>query len=98
MDREAYRYQKFCSDIAGQDVNAHAGDPLAVIPVVRNWLRAATHEQGVIIPGGVRMAERYQVFTEDMPEMCEELHLEPSDLIFTDFATLVVSWIQVNEW
>ncbi len=27
LDTEPYRYQKFCSDIAGQDPSAHNGDP-----------------------------------------------------------------------
>ena len=27
LDRQKYRYQKFCSDIAGQDIEAHDGKP-----------------------------------------------------------------------
>lgn len=31
LDREQYRYQKFCSDIAGQDPKTHEGEPMARI-------------------------------------------------------------------
>lgn len=38
FDRERYRYQQFLSDIAGQDIRAHNGDPAEVIRAVRNAL------------------------------------------------------------
>ena len=98
LDREPYRYQAFCSDIAGQEVSAHHGDPLAVIPIVRDWLRGAVLESGIIIPGGARMTERYQAFRADLPDICTELRLDCDDLIFNDFTTLAVQWLQVHEW
>ncbi len=39
MDTEPFRYQKFISDIAGQDVSAHDDDPKKAVTVVRDWLR-----------------------------------------------------------
>lgn len=39
LDSEKYRYQKFISDIAGQDVKAHENDQRILIRVVREWLR-----------------------------------------------------------
>lgn len=38
LDRAPYRYQKFCSDIAGQDIRSHADDPSRAIRGVRDWL------------------------------------------------------------
>jgi hypothetical protein len=38
FDRHPYRYQQFLSDIAGQDIRVHAGDPGEIIRVVRNAL------------------------------------------------------------
>ena len=98
LDREPYRYQQYCSDIAGQDIRSHSGMPAHAIAVVRNWLRNATQESGVIIPGGARMAQRYTAFQADLPFMCERLHLERSELIFTDYSTLVVEWMKANCW
>ena len=39
MDVEQYRYQRFISDIAGQDIYAHGRYEKRVINTVRNWLR-----------------------------------------------------------
>jgi len=36
LDTEKYRYQRFISDIAGQDIRAHGNDPRGIIPIVRN--------------------------------------------------------------
>ena len=41
MDREKYRYQKFISDIAGQNVQSHNSSPEEVVKVVRDWLLTA---------------------------------------------------------
>jgi hypothetical protein len=44
FDRVRYRYQKFLSDIAGQDIRAHQGDPAELIRLVRNALATALPE------------------------------------------------------
>ena len=36
LDRDRYRYQIFCSDIAGQDIRAHANDVTTALAAVRN--------------------------------------------------------------
>jgi hypothetical protein len=36
MDTERYRYRNFCSDLAGIDIEAHSGDILELVRVVRN--------------------------------------------------------------
>lgn len=98
LDREPYRYQQYCSDIAGQDIRAHAGDPAHVVASVRDWLRNALRDSGSMIPGGTRMAQRYAAFRAELPRMCGRLHLEPRELIFRDYAALVVGWTQENCW
>jgi hypothetical protein len=40
LDRERYRFQKFISDIAGQDIAAHGDDPERAIKAMRTWLSA----------------------------------------------------------
>lgn len=98
LDREQYRYQKFMSDISGQDIESHGGQPEQAIRIVRDWLRNATRDSGSIVPGGTRMVERYQAFREDLPGMCEEVHIAPEELIFNDFTTLTATWLQENAW
>jgi len=50
FDRDRYRYQAFCSDIAGQDIRAHNGAEAALIRAVRDAL--ATWHAERFMPGG----------------------------------------------
>ncbi len=94
MDREPYRYQMFCSDIAGQDVQSHGGDPLDAIRIVRNWLRSVTRGADVPIPSGRKIAERYVAFLHDLPAYCEAASLDLDDLTYSDYTGLVVEWLR----
>lgn len=94
LDRERYRFQQFCSDISGQDPQAHEGDPRIAIRRVRDWLRS--ERPTVRLPGGKRMAERYEEFTRALPLICDALHLHPDELSFNDFTTTVEEWIRAN--
>jgi hypothetical protein len=93
LDSERYRYQRFISDIAGQDIKAHENNPQAVIRVVRDWLR--TYSQ-VSIPSGSVIWARYQVFDNDLPLLCKELRLNPKELIFNDYVLLVSRWLKIT--
>lgn len=94
LDRERYRFQKFCSDISGQDPQAHGGDPGIVIRRVRDWLRG--ERPTAAYPSGKRMAARYAEFTTALPVICDALGLEPEDLPFNDFTTAVEEWLKAN--
>lgn len=98
LDKERYRYQQFCSDIAGQDIWAHDGDIQKAVKVVRDWLRNATANSNIVIPGGGRIFERYELFLSELPQLCQNLNLDQDDLIFNDFSTLVVGWLEANPW
>lgn len=93
LDTEKYRYQKFISDIAGQDPAAHGGDPATAITVVRNWLRAYTT---ATIPGGNHIVKRYKRFCLDMPAMIKAAELDKPPLLFADYTGLVTAWLQEN--
>ena len=94
LDKEPYRFQKFISDIAGQDIQVHHGNPEAVITVVRNWLRTASKR--TTIPGGGVIWQRYQQFLLDLPQLAREFRLETSDLIFNDYTLMVTEWLRVR--
>jgi hypothetical protein len=98
LDSERFRFPKFCSDIAGQDVRSHDREPTHAVRVVRDWLRNASLESGVVIPSGARMVERYELFQEELPLLCEQLRLDRSDLIFNDYTTLIAEWLKLNSW
>jgi len=98
LDEKPYRYQKYCSDIAGQDVHAHHGRPNVAIEIVRNWLSTAPAVKGSVIPSGTVIAERYRTYRAALPEWCRNLQLNPRRLTFMDDVTLVVAWLQVFPW
>jgi hypothetical protein len=95
LDVERYRYQKFISDIAGQDIAAHGGNAEDAIKAVRNWLSAATSKT-VKIPGGTAIARRYATFRAELPATCRRLHLNVEELTFSDYVLQVEEWLKLN--
>jgi hypothetical protein len=96
LDRERYRYQKFCSDLAGSDIQAHGGDPARAIGVVRDWLNAARPD--TVVPGGQAMVGRYEQFSSDLPVLCDTRRIRPSELHVLDLRTLVYDWLDAHSW
>jgi hypothetical protein len=95
LDREPYRYQKFCSDIAGQDIRAHHNDVAIALAVVRDWIRVM-HRRGVHVPGIVHIRQRYLAFQKAVTGMCRIAHLDRTELSFVDYRTLVTGWLSEN--
>lgn len=95
LDRERDRYQKFLSDIAGQDIRAHHGSAAELIRVVRNAL-ATTLPANVLLHSGATMAERYARFQDDLPTLCRLLEMDPFDLGHRDLAVLIAEWLEVE--
>jgi len=91
FDSEQYRFQKYVSDLAGQDIHRHGNDPKAAVTRVRDWLRT---ESGKAIPSGTLIHERYQTFRSDLPRLCVKLKLDVDDLTFADFSYAVAWWLQ----
>lgn len=96
MDVDRFRYQKFISDISGQDVYAHGGTQKQIIEVVREWLRPDLDPKKVIILSGAEILERFQAFQKDLPSICKRLHWNPKRLGFVDYAHAVATWISAN--
>jgi hypothetical protein len=92
LDAEPYRYQRYISDIAGQDIRAHGGDAGTVVRHVRNFLSA--HTQGSsFLPDPERIVERYGHFRRELPDLCAGLRLNPANLTFTDLSRLIRGYI-----
>jgi len=93
LERKKYSYLKFCSDISGQDPEAHNGKPSEAVTIVRNWLR--THSD-FGMPSAEQMLRRFARFRRQLPAMCHRLHLNANSLIFVDYAALVSAWLAEN--
>jgi hypothetical protein len=91
LDQETHRYQKFISDIAGQDIHADDGDVDKLIEQVANWLRDTARDQKV--PGGRAIAAEFKRFRIDLPSIAAAQRLEPDELTFNDLAAIAAIWI-----
>jgi hypothetical protein len=94
LDRDRFRYQKFLSDIAGQDIRDHGNDPHRAIGVVRDWLRS--HAKDRPIPGGELIGRRYKEFLRELPRLCAPLGLNATALTFPDYTHLIETWLKGN--
>jgi hypothetical protein len=95
VDVERYRYQRFISDIAGQDIAAHNGDAETAIRIVRDWLRSAT-PKSIRIPGGSAIGSRYVAFQRELPAMCAKIRVDVNELTFIDYVAQVEDWLTLN--
>jgi len=96
FERKPYLYQKYCSDIAGQDIRAHNGSVRSAIRHVRNWAMGDPQARGKTLPGANYMVKRYRRFRRELPFLCRKLNLDKSDLHFNDYTALVVGWLKAN--
>ena len=95
LDRDKYRYQIYCSDIAGQDIRAHNNEPKLAIRAVRNWL-CTCPDRPLSLPGAKHMFDRYLLFRQQLPKLCRQFKLEYRDLHFVDYTNLLVGWLRGN--
>jgi hypothetical protein len=94
LDSDQYRYRQLISDISGQDIRAHGGDPEKAIREVRDWLQATSRRSG--LAGGGEIVDRYRRFQVDLPAICVALSLEPDKLTFLDLSTTIADWVRTS--
>ncbi len=94
LDSMPYRYQQFISDIAGQDIQVHNNSAKEAITVVRNWLRSAS--RATILPGGMEIYRRFQLFEQELLALCAELKVERNELTFNDSVSIISNWLRDN--
>jgi len=92
IDTERYRYQKFLSDIAGQDVHAHDGKLDTLIRIVRNFLQS--HAAKSSLPGGAAIMREYEDFLAEKPQICARMKLELSEVEFPDLINIIAYYLQ----
>jgi hypothetical protein len=94
LDKERFRYQKYLSDIAGQDIRSHNDKPENAIKAVRDWL--ATSDRTVTMPGTAVLKRRYRKFQQQLPKMCKDLHWKVNEISHSDYEHLVSTWLSKN--
>jgi hypothetical protein len=93
LDTEQFRYQKFISDIAGQDIQAHQNSQRVIIRVVRDWLHIYSKQ---LIPSGSIIWLRYTTFKKDLPLLCRNLDLDYKELTINDYVYVISRWLTIN--
>lgn len=92
FDREPHRFQRYISDIAGQDIHAHGGDRRTLIIELATWLRRQSRDRNV--PGGVAIAAEFDAFTAVLPQILNERGLDPAEVTFGDYAAIIVEYLK----
>lgn len=91
LDKEPHRYQRYISDIGGQDIHAHADNDETVVQIVRDFLGGL--QPGVIIPGSGMIHKRYVAFTNELPVLCGQFGIDPARVNFKDYRTFAQAWL-----
>jgi hypothetical protein len=94
LETERYRYQKFLSDIAGQDIRAHQGDPAQAVGAVRDWLASSRDRRLTPLPGSSAIMKHYGEFQANLPKMLVAAELESTELKFFDRANLMDTFLR----
>ena len=94
LDRERYRFQKYISDIAGQDIAAHQDDPDDAIQALRTWLSALPTRERLL--GGAVIKRRYRAFRGQLLGILARLQIELNEMTFADYANIVAEWLSAQ--
>ena len=94
FDAEQYRFQKYVSDIGGQDIHQHGNQPKIAVTRVRDWLRAESNNAS--IPGGSTIYAGYLEFRKTLPRTCKRLRLDVDALTFSDLSRLTAIWVEAR--
>lgn len=93
FDREQYRFQRYISDLAGQDIHAHGDDSGKLIVELAAWLRI--HSGDNKMPGGVVIGEEFAAFQAELPAIYAARQLDPAEVTFGDYNAIVVQYLTV---
>jgi len=90
LDIEQYRYQRFISDLAGADIQAHGNDVSVLAATVRNWLSNVSRRG---IPGPVDLRAALADFSAERNDLATAAGLDPAAVPYAEFERLVVGWL-----
>jgi hypothetical protein len=86
LEKERYRYQRVLSDISGNDIRAHGGDPKVLMGEVRNWLRVVTDKP---LPSGESLWASFSLFRIYLDGILGRRRYSERDIQFLEFVEYV---------
>jgi hypothetical protein len=90
-----HQFQKFISDISGQDPKAHSDSPFDTIKCVRDWLSGKVSPKTV--PSATNIYQEYLNFEDALPELCKGADWLPTELTFVEYRALIANWLASEE-
>jgi hypothetical protein len=90
LDVEPYRYQRFISDLAGVDPQAHDGDPRRAAAQLRNWLANVSRRD---LPGERAIVDLLDRWTGDRLTLAERLGFDPAAVPYIDLTKMIAAWL-----
>ena len=94
FEKQKYEYQKYISDLSGQDIHSHGGNIKALIAELATWLR--TQSRDAKVPGGQKIVEEFRAFRRKVPQVCTRRGLREEELTFGDYAELVAEYLTIT--
>jgi hypothetical protein len=91
FESKQYSYQKFMSDISGQDIHFHNKSATILFEKLTAWLRRETGDRDV--PGGNATHAEYKVFKRDLPRLCKSAKLRAREMTFSDYCRFAEKWV-----
>jgi hypothetical protein len=93
LDTEKYRYQKFISDLGGQDPKEHGNSPDEAIMKVRSWLKSHSKHS---MPGATAIQHHYSDFLAQRPALLLENKLTEEDAEYSDITSIMEGWVDFH--
>lgn len=95
LERDSHRYDASTSDISGQDIAAHDGDPERAITAVRNWL-SDNLDPTAPLPGGTALVGDYRQVRQEIDQLIAAGRLDPwNDMTHRDYLTCLDAALKV---
>ena len=92
FERKLHSYERFISDIKGQDVATHENKPKVLIRRIRDWLLTIDPSRSLL--GGTAIWREYIKFKRWLPIKCREEDLNDRELTWDDYLNLVYEWVE----
>ncbi len=78
LESKKYEYQKYLSDISGQDTYAHKNNEATLIRIVRDWLSQCNKTKE--LPSSKYVVKKYNAFKKGLPAFCKTIQWDHKNL------------------
>jgi hypothetical protein len=95
LDSGDYRYRESLSDISGQDISSHGGDPEKAIHKVRDWLDTC-RGGNTPLPGGSHIVHQYRSFNKQLRSTLKKMKLDLDEVTWPNLCRSMELWLKEN--